>query len=70
VHFFVDINYFKQYGIGLFLYFDFLKKMIILLFVMGLIGLVAAFYNIRENGLAKYGQLRSNFLLMSLANQP
>jgi hypothetical protein len=38
--------------------------------VMSIIALVACYFNFNGNGLDKYGQARSNFLLLSLANQP
>ena len=41
---------FSKYGIGLFLYFDFFKKIVFIFFIMSLISLISLLKNIQGNG--------------------
>lgn len=45
---------FSKYGIGLYLYFDFFKKMVIIFFVMSLISLLPIITNLQGSGVYIY----------------
>lgn len=66
----VDIEEFGKYGTGLRIFFDFIKKLAILFFIMSLIAIPALRSNSSGDGMVAYGERANQLSYFSLANQP
>jgi hypothetical protein len=66
----VDIEEFGKYGTGLRIFFDFIKKLAILFFIMSLVTIPALRSNSSGDGMVSYGERANQISYFSLANQP
>jgi hypothetical protein len=64
----MELDYLKKYGLGTYLFFELVRRAIGLFLILGLVYGLPLALNVEGDGLANYGQSRTLFMQLSLAN--
>jgi hypothetical protein len=65
----VDIRVLKKYGLGLYMFFELMRRLILLFLLLSAVYGVAIYSNASGNGLAIYRDFKSTIMTLSLGNQ-